>query len=109
MFAMLYEDGIQFWDIANLRPIGPKVLIEDVRSLAFHPSGEQLAVGTHWRGVILVPVPPPVDANLERIRLWIEVATGRELDAGGALLDLDAKTWRERYDRLQKLGGPPTP
>jgi len=43
----------------------------------------------------------------ERIRLWLEVNTGQELDAGGTVVDLDAKTWRERYDRLQKLGGPP--
>jgi RNA polymerase sigma factor (TIGR02999 family) len=41
--------------------------------------------------------------------LWVEVGTGYELDSGGAVLELDAKTWYERYERLQKLGGPPKP
>ena len=53
------------------------------------------------------PVPTPMQAGAKDIRLWLEVNTGQELDAGGALIDLDAKTWRERYDRLQKLGGLP--
>jgi hypothetical protein len=44
---------------------------------------------------------------LKRLRLWVEVATGLELDAGGAVIDLDARAWRERWNRLQKLGGPP--
>jgi hypothetical protein len=45
--------------------------------------------------------------NMERLRLWVEVATGYELDPGGAPVELDATTWRQRWDRLQKLGGPP--
>ncbi|MBI1830455.1 MAG: hypothetical protein HYR84_03280 [Planctomycetes bacterium] len=51
----------------------------------------------------------PAPGTPEHIRLWIEVNTGQELDAGGTVVDLDAKTWRERYDRLQKLGGTPAP
>ena len=54
-------------------------------------------------------VPAPVEGEAERIRLWIELTAGMELDAGGAVVPLDAKAWRQRWERLQKLGGPPTP
>jgi hypothetical protein len=40
-----------------------------------------------------------------QIRRWIETLTGMELDAGGAALDLDARTWNERYDGLDESVG----
>jgi hypothetical protein len=58
-------------------------------------------------GAALVPAPRPLEQDVAYIRLWIEVATGLELDKNGAVIELDAKTWRERWERLQKLGGPP--
>jgi WD40 repeat protein len=59
------------------------------------------------RPLSLVEVPQPLPGDPARVRLWVEVITGRELDSGGEVADLDAKTWQERYHRLQKLGGPP--
>jgi hypothetical protein len=55
----------------------------------------------------LFEMPQPVAGAPERLRLWVEVMTARELDAGGEVADLDEKTWQQRYLRLQKLGGPP--
>jgi hypothetical protein len=52
-------------------------------------------------------VPQPVQGDAARLRLWVEVITARELDAGGEIADLDAKTWQQRWEQLQKLGGPP--
>jgi hypothetical protein len=49
-------------------------------------------------------VPVPTSANLERIKLWVEVTTGMELaDEQEAVLD--AATWRRRRERLLALGG----
>jgi hypothetical protein len=45
----------------------------------------------------------------ERLRVWVEVITGAELDPCGEVAALDPKTWHERRQRLQELGGPPTP
>ena len=55
----------------------------------------------------LFEVPQPVEGDAARLRLWVEVITMRELDAGGEVADLDAAAWQQRRDRLQKLGGPP--
>ena len=32
-----------------------------------------------------------------------------EPDDGGAPINFAAQTWNERYERLQRLGGPPMP
>jgi hypothetical protein len=39
--------------------------------------------------------------------LWTQVITGLEVDDLTAARVLDAATWRERRERLEKLGGPP--
>jgi hypothetical protein len=44
---------------------------------------------------------------LGRLRLWVAVITARGLDAGGEIAPLDARTWQQRWEQLQKLGGPP--
>ena len=40
--------------------------------------------------------------------LWTQVITGLEVDELTAVRVLDAATWQQRRDRLQKLGGPPS-
>jgi hypothetical protein len=72
----------------------------------FRPDGRAVLTGSSDRAHLWA-VPVPVVGDADRIRLWVEATTGLELDAGGAVVELDAKTWRERGDRLQKLGGPP--
>jgi WD40 repeat protein len=118
-FAVVLDSGVtfwdrdsraQFWDTAILRPLGPPQTFPSPSpgrsALAFHPRGEMVAITTP-NGVILVPAPRPLEQDAAHLRLWIEVATGLELDAGGAVVELDAKTWRERWQHLQELGGPP--
>jgi WD40 repeat protein len=100
--------GAQFWDTATFRPIGPTVPTRGAYTVAFDPRGQQVAIGVE-NGVVLVPAPQSLQGDVERIRLWIELATWKTLDPGGALVDLDARSWQERYGRLQKLGGPPMP
>jgi WD40 repeat protein len=106
-----HNSAVQFWDTTTLRSIGPPRefpagINPGRHTLAFHPRGEMVAITTD-DGAALVPAPRRVQQDATRLRLWVEVATGLELDEYGAVVELDAKTWRERWERLQKLGGPP--
>lgn len=49
----------------------------------------------------------PLDGDAERITLWLQVATGFELDSKGSLSALDAESWKQRHALLAALGGPP--
>jgi WD40 repeat protein len=55
----------------------------------------------------LWPLPVPIEGDVNRLTLWVQVVTGRELDVAGTLRELDAATWHERRRRLDELGGPP--
>ena len=45
----------------------------------------------------------PIQGDAGRIRLWIEVITGFELDGNGSLRALDGPSWKERRGRLREL------
>jgi WD40 repeat protein len=55
----------------------------------------------------LWPLPTPIKGEVERLTLWVQVLTGRELDAGGSARELDSAAWHERRQRLEALGGAP--
>jgi hypothetical protein len=77
-----------------------------------HPLGiAQTAEPGLVKGQNLAPVhvPQPICGDPERIMLWAQVITGLEVDELTAVRFLDAKTWQQRRDRLQKLGGRPVP
>jgi hypothetical protein len=50
-------------------------------------------------------IPPPLAGGPEQVRRWVEVLTGLELDAEGAVRKLDAEALRQRRERLGQLGG----
>ena len=54
-------------------------------------------------------VPSPLAGDASRLTLWVQAPTARELDAGGGVHELDAKSWSDRRQRLDRLGGPPLP
>jgi serine/threonine protein kinase/WD40 repeat protein len=81
-------------------------------SASFAPDGANLLASASdgWDSEMrLIEVPQPLQGTPERLRVWLEVITGAELDPGGEVVALDAKTWRERAQRLEELGGPPVP
>jgi hypothetical protein len=50
-----------------------------------------------------------MEGEVDRIVLWTQVITGLELDADGLVRVLDTRTWQQRRQRLEELGGPPLP
>jgi eukaryotic-like serine/threonine-protein kinase len=80
---------------------------ERVTAMALSPDGRRLL--TADRETRLWRVAVPMAGDVERLALWAQVLTGRELDAGGGVRDLDERTWSERRERLDRLGGPPAP
>ncbi|MCI0456950.1 MAG: hypothetical protein L0Z62_08225 [Gemmataceae bacterium] len=48
-----------------------------------------------------------MEGEPQRIALWVQVLTGMELDRDNVVHVLDARSWRERRERLDALGGPP--
>ena len=55
----------------------------------------------------LQQAPGELTGSSPRLVLWVQVNTCQELNASGAIVELDESTWRQRYERLQALGGPP--
>jgi WD40 repeat protein len=106
------DQTVWLWDVATGKPVGPPLPCggaesEGALTAAFRPDGKAVLAGTQDRA-LLWAVPAPLAGDAERIRLWVEVCTGLELDAGGAVVELDAEAWRRRRERLRELGEPPT-
>jgi WD40 repeat protein len=97
----------QLWDVATGKPLGLALAHRDsVWTATFGPGGI-LAASDASGAVRLWDLPNPVGGTPERVRLWVEVLTGMELDVGGAASRLDAGALQDRRHQLEKLGGPP--
>jgi WD40 repeat protein/tetratricopeptide (TPR) repeat protein len=112
---------IQLWDAATYKALGPPVKLParggalteatlvslslDAQILLAdeggrgHSSNAAGGVARVW-DLTLRPDDP------ERVALWLEVLTGLTITDSGEVLGLDAASYRERRDRLEKLGGP---
>ena len=108
------DETVRFWDIATGQPIGPSLRHHGpVRLLAFLADGKTLFIRS-WTPFTqswvsrLVPVPPDLPDELERVAAWAEVITGLRLDKQQGGIDvLDNAAWLERREELMQLGGPP--
>jgi hypothetical protein len=95
-------------------PLGGPLRHEDaVQAVAFDPDGKSVWTGgrdqtlVHWR----VPAGPVVglpEGSPERLRCWVEALAGLELDDDGLFRPLDTDALRQRRERLNQIGGPPT-
>jgi WD40 repeat protein len=98
------------WDWATGKPLGlPFPHPHKVTQVDFHPDGRLLLTGCWDTTARFWSVPEPVQGDAERIRLWVELLTGLELDVHGGVRDLPADTLAQRRRRLEGLDGPPFP
>ena len=68
---------------------------------AFSPDGKTLLTGSHDGTARLWVVPTPVEGDVERIDLWVQVTTGQAWDPEhGVIHVLDARSWHQRRQRL---------
>jgi WD40 repeat protein len=98
------DNAAHLWDAATGLPLGPPLAHGDVVwALAFQPGGHLVFSGSGDKTVRAWQVPEPVEGDAERVRLWVQVETGMELDAGGTTASrLNAAAWAERAARLGK-------
>jgi WD40 repeat protein len=102
-----FDHTARIWDTATGRPVGPGFGFNYwVVNVAFRPDGRAVLLGSSDGTARLCDVAPPVAGDAERVRLWVEVLTGADLE-GDALRVLDGPTWQERRRRLDELDGPP--
>jgi eukaryotic-like serine/threonine-protein kinase len=95
------------WDVATARPVGPSLLHNAaLRTAAFTEGDSRIITGTSIGTTCLWDVlRTPLQAEVERITLWLQVRTGMELGTDGELRPLDPESWRQRRQRLGDFGG----
>jgi len=101
------DGSARLWDAASGLPVGPP-LAGGGRSgaLAFAPDGRRLAVAGADGAVRIWKAPEPAPGDVERIGLWVRLASGFDFD-GDVVRLLDPLAGWEMRRRLQDLGGPP--
>ncbi len=100
----------RLWDVATGKSLGPPLIHRGpVAAAAFSADGRVALTGSYDNTARLWPVPAELPAKFERARLWAQVLTGMELDAGGVMQALGADAWERRRQKLREEGGPPLP
>ncbi|HWG42526.1 MAG TPA: protein kinase [Gemmataceae bacterium] len=98
----------RLWDTATGKPIGPPVHHnEAVPFVAITPDGRRMMSGSVNGEFRSQDMPLPLPGDAARIRCWVELLTGLELDAQGVIRDLNADALQQRREHLHELGGPP--
>jgi WD40 repeat protein len=103
---------LNLFDVDTGRRYGAGFGISDqqVKALAFSPGGFVIRLAQEERRdprLLRWKVPAPIEGSPQRIRLWVEVLTGKELAEDGEPRALDEETLRQRQALLTRLGGPP--
>jgi len=98
---------VQRWDIALGRPLGPPLRrSQPIRGLSAAPDDKVLIRGHMSPTALLYRTPAALTGELARVKLAVQVLTGLETDADGAILALSATEWKARRLELDRKGNP---
>jgi WD40 repeat protein/serine/threonine protein kinase len=95
----------RIWDIETSKPIGP-LLPHDaaLRTAVFAENDRQIITATSIGTTYIWDVSrAPLESDVERIVLSLQVSTGMELGTDGEIRPLRPEAWRERSKRLAAL------
>jgi WD40 repeat protein len=132
LLAGCADSFVYLWDAETGQQVGPRLEHPgSVATLAVSSVGDRFLVGDHCSGssnsgitvrnsrayLRSVPsskfggwlwaFPSVTEIEPRRLSLWIQVATGMELDDSGRTLMLSPEMWTQRHEQLQELGGAP--
>jgi WD40 repeat protein len=99
------DGAARVWSVETHRLLFPAMRLKEgsVLSVAFSPDGKSIGMAG-GSSVQLWDLPPPIEGDASRIRLWTEAVTGLELDADGTLRYIEPAARREREARLAAQG-----
>jgi WD40 repeat protein len=95
----------RIWDIATSKPVGP-LLSHDaaLRTAVFAENDRHIITGTSTGTTYSWNVSrSPLESDVARIVLSLQVSTGMELGVDGEIRPLSPETWREQRKRLAAL------
>jgi len=108
LLACSIDGTARLWDAATLKPIGPPLKHGlGWSNASFNPVDSRILIRSRGSAQVWPTPSAPLDGESERILCWVQVVTGMELDSTGGINVLDTKTWNQRRQLLQKMGGPP--
>jgi WD40 repeat protein len=92
------RDGkARLWDVTTRKMLGmPMAHQGAVRTCAFSHDGHIVLTVAEELTARLWEVPTSLTGEVQRIRLWLQVGTGLDMDDAGVIRVLDSSTWLER-------------
>jgi WD40 repeat protein len=105
-----FDSTVRLWDAATQAPVGEIMRHQGpVRAVRFVGEGVVVSGSEDGTARLWDVGPRPdrgdVGASPDRLRLWLAVHTGLELDDADRIVPLTAAAWRERLARLLETGG----
>jgi WD40 repeat protein len=101
------ERVARLWDVATGKALGAPVTLDGAREVAISADGQALAVSGSGGRIVVWTAPQPLSGDVERIRPWVELLAGMELDSRGVVNALGPGALRNRRQELDEQGGPP--